>query len=210
MIAAPAGAIGRQGDGRLGSSAVLVRRLVIAPALVMALAAVGISACSDDKSGTSTTTPVTICNPGGTAQPAKDMPMVDKVQPAIAQLERQLGAPQQYFEVNATARVVNLFVALNKGTMAQNWVWVDGQLSSKEAQKASGGTFTAKELDFQAGKVLTKIHTQIPEAILESFYVNGDGKGTVQYGVLTSAQCGGGLDIIVGPDGAVKSVDPVQ
>jgi len=32
----------------------------------------------------------------------------------------------------------------------------------------------------------------------------------VQYGVLTSAQCGGGLDVVVGPTGAVKSVNPVQ
>ena len=40
--------------------------------------------------------------------------------------------------------------------------------------------------------------------------MNGDGKGNVQYGVLTSAQCGGGLDVVVGPDGAVKSVDPVN
>jgi hypothetical protein len=213
MQFAPAGAIGRQEAWGLGFGVVLLRRVIIAPVVVAALATVALtalSACSSDKKATATTTPVTICNPGGTAQPAKDMPMVDRIQPAIAQLERQLGAPQQYFEVNATARVVNLFVALNKGTMAQNWVWVDGQLSSKEGQKASGGTFNAKELDFQADKVLTKIHSQIPEAILESFYVNGDGKGTVQYGVLTSAQCGGGLDIIVGPDGAVKSVDPVQ
>jgi hypothetical protein len=28
--------------------------------------------------------------------------------------------------------------------------------------------------------------------------------------VLASAQCGGGLDILVGPDGSVKAVDPVQ
>jgi hypothetical protein len=198
------------GHTLLGCGVVLLRREFIIPAVVAALVAVGVTACSNDKGGAATTTPVTICNPKGTAQPAKDLPMVDKIRPAIAQLERQLAAPQAYFEVNATARVVNLFVALNKGTMAQNWVWVDGQLSSKEAQKASGGTFAAKELDFQADRVLTKIHSQIPEAILESFYVNGDGKGAVQYGVLTSAQCGGGLDIIVGPDGAVKSVDPVQ
>jgi hypothetical protein len=203
-------AIGRRREEVVGSGVVLVRRVLTAPAVVAALATVALVGCSNDKSGTAATTPVTICNPKGTAQPAKDMPMVDKVKPAIAQLEQQLGAPQQYFEVNATARVVNLFVALNKGTMAQNWVWVDGQLSSKEGQKASGGTFAAKQLDFQSDTVLTKIHSQIPEAILESFYVNGDGKGAVQYGVLTSAQCGGGLDIIVGPDGAVKSVDPVQ
>ncbi|MEI8240443.1 MAG: hypothetical protein WCI22_13605 [Actinomycetota bacterium] len=184
----------------------------IALAVVVTLAAaVAATACSSGGDAKSTTTPpVTICNPKGTAQPVKDMPQVANIAVAIAQLERQLGAKQEYFEVNATARVVNLFVALNKGTMAQTWVWVDGTLTSKQGQKASGGTFTAAQLDYQPDKVLSQIRGQIPEAILESFYVNGDSKGNVQYGVLTSAQCGGGLDIIVGPDGKVKSVDPVQ
>jgi hypothetical protein len=175
-----------------------------------AVATIGLGACSSSDGTTTPTPPVTICNPKGTAQPSKDMPQVANIKGAIAQLEKQLGSPQEYFEVNATARVVNLFVALNKGSMAQTWAWADGVLSSKEPQKASGGTFTAAQLDYQPDKVLGQIHGQIPEAILESFYVNGDGKGTLQYGVLTSAQCGGGLDIIVGPDGTVKSVDPVQ
>ena len=51
---------------------------------------------------------------------------------------------------------------------------------------------------------------EIPDATLESFYVHGDGAGNVQYGVLATARCGGGLDVIVGADGAVKSVDPVN
>jgi hypothetical protein len=54
------------------------------------------------------------------------------------------------------------------------------------------------------------VRAKVPEAILESFYVNGNGQGGTLYGVLASAQCGGGLDVVVGPDGAVKSVDPVS
>ena len=133
-----------------------------------------------------------------------------KISVAIDALEAKLGAAQQYFEVNATARVVNLFVALNNATLTQNWLYADGTLTSKGPQKANGGTFTKADLHFHADKVFSVVRTQIPAAILESFYVNGDGKGNVQYGVLTSAQCGGGLDILVGPDGAVKSVNPVQ
>jgi hypothetical protein len=169
-----------------------------------------VAGCSDDGARADTTPAVTICEPTGTVQADADLPRVADVPLAIDALEAQLGGRQQYFEVNATARVVNLFVALDDASLAQAWLWVDGELSSQEPQAASGGTFAADELDFVPTEVLTKVRDEVPDAILESFYVNGDGKGNLQYGVLTSAQCGGGLDVIVGPDGAVKSVDPVN
>jgi hypothetical protein len=175
----------------------LLRRACVVTACLVAACLVG-AACSSSGGGSKATTPVTICTPkDGTQQAAGDLPDVKKIPEAIAALEAKLGGPQQYFEVNATARVVNMFVALNNGTIAQG-------------QKASGGTFAATDLGYQPDKVLGQIHQKVPDAILESFYVNGDSKGNVQYGVLASAQCGGGLDILVGPDGSVKAVDPVQ
>jgi hypothetical protein len=167
------------------------------------------AACSSG-SATPKAPDVTICNTKGTAQADTDLPAVAEILVAIDALEAKLGGPQQYFEVNATAKVVNLFVALNGATVAQAWLYADGTLTSKAGQKAKGGTFTKADLDFQADKVFATVRRQIPEAILETFYVNGDGKGHVQYGVLTSAQCGGGLDVVVGPTGVVKSVNPVQ
>jgi hypothetical protein len=167
------------------------------------------SACSSGASSAKAPD-VTICATKGTVQAAADLPAVATILVAIDALEAKLGGPQQYFEVNATAKVVNLFVALNNAAVAQAWLYADGTLTSKEGQKASGGTFTRADLDFQPDKVFTTVRQQIPEAILETFYVNGDSKGHVQYGVLTSAQCGGGLDVVVGPSGAVKSVNPVQ
>jgi hypothetical protein len=177
--------------------------------MVLGPASLALSACSSSK-GASTAPDVTICNAKGTAQADADLPAVSRIAVAIDALERQLGGPQQYFEVNATAKVVNLFVALNGATVAQAWLYADGTLTSKAGQKANGGTFTKADLDFQADRVLATVRQQIPDAVLESFYVNGDGKGHVQYGVLTSARCGGGLDVVVGPTGAVKSVNPVQ
>jgi hypothetical protein len=168
------------------------------------------AACSDDTANTSTSPPVTICQPSVTDQPAADLPNVAAITTAIDALETKLGGAQQYFEINATARIVNLFVALNDGKVAQPWVWVDGELTSKEGQAASGGTFVAADLDYDPAAVLSQVRAKVPEAILESFYVNGNGQGGTLYGVLASAQCGGGLDVVVGPDGAVKSVDPVS
>jgi hypothetical protein len=180
-----------------------------AAALALGVVCAGVSGCSSTK-GSSVAPDVTICNAHGTAQADADLPAVQRIAEAIDALEAKLGGPQQYFEVNATAKVVNLFVALNNATLAQAWLYAGGTLTAKEGQKANGGTFTRADLDYQADKVLTVVRQQIPDAILESFYVNGDGKGHVKYGVLTSAQCGGGLDVTVGPTGAVKSVNPVQ
>jgi hypothetical protein len=179
-------------------------------AVALSLFAVGCSDDSSDSVGTDSTTGITICEPSGTVQADDDLPAVDEIPVAIEALEAELGGPQEYFEVNATARVVNLFVALNDGKLVQPWLYVDGALTSEDGQAASGGTFTGEQLDFVPTEVLTKVREEVPEAILESFYVHGDGQGNLQYGVLTSAQCGGGLDVVVGPDGAVKSVDPVN
>lgn len=178
---------------------------------VVALVAVG-SACSsggsDDVAATSAPA-VTICEPEGTAQAEADLPAVGLVSEAIAALEAELGGPQDYFEVNATARVVNLFVALNDATLAQAWAYADGALSSTEPQAASGGTFAAADVDFEPEAVLAPTRAEIPDSIIETFYVHGDGTGTVQYGLLTSALCGGGFDVTVGPSGEVLGVDPL-
>jgi carbohydrate-selective porin OprB len=188
----------------------MTSRRTVAAAIVAGL--VLLVACSDDNgSAASTSAPgVTICEPGGTAQAEADLPAVGSIDQAVTDLEAKLGGVQQYFEINATARLVNLWVSLNDGKLAQPWLWVDGELSSEDGRAASGGTFAAADVDFQPDAVLSKIRDEVPDAILETFYVHGDGKGDVQYSVLTSAQCGGGLDVVVGPDGAVKSVDPVN
>jgi hypothetical protein len=184
-------------------------RRTVLPLLKVVALTLALVGCSDDDAAAPSTPDVTICAPNVTAQSDADLPAVARISEAIAALEAQLGGPQQYFEVNATARLVNLFVALNGASVAQAWVYVDGKLTSKEGQAASGGTFATGDLDLRPDTVLSKVRDQIPEAILETFYVHGDGKGNVEYGVLTSAQCGGGLDVVVGADGSVKSVDPV-
>lgn len=189
--------------------------------VALALVPLFVAACSDGDGSSASSTDATsvdatsagtggLCRPDTTLQATDDLPKVSLVRTAIEALEAKLGGPQQYFEVNATARVVNLFVALNGGTVAQAWVYVDGQLTSQEGQPASGGTFQLSDLDFQPETVLATVQSQIAGATLESFYVHGDGKGNVEYGVLASSQCGGGFDIIVGPDGAIRSVDPTQ
>lgn len=169
------------------------------------------AACDDGESSSGATTepPVTICSPDGTAQAEADLPDVALIAEAIAAVEDEFGAPVEYFEINATARLVNLWVALNDGTMAQPWLYLDGELTSEDAQPGEGGTFVAADIDVDTDSIFDTVRDEIPDAVLETFYIHGDGEGNVRYSVLTSALCGGALDIVLGPDGSVQSVDPL-
>ncbi len=174
-------------------------------ALISLLVVLG--ACSDDSALSTDTVAV----PSTVAMPSADeLPLLDQIAPAIAALETQLGGPQDYFEINATARLVNLFVALNNGAVAQPWLYLEGALTSTEGQAAGGGTFAAASVDFDPGVILSTVLADLPGITIESFYIHGDGQGNVLYGVLATSEKGGGLDVVLGADGSVKSVDPVN
>ena len=197
-------------------------------AAVVVLLAALCAACSDDSGGAS---PSDTTNPGASVvadstdasattgsdgsdasvAPLLPPPIVDQVAAAVDALETELGGPQQFFEINATAQLINLFVALNNGAVVQPWLYVDGTLTSSEGQAVeSGGTFTADLLDFDAATIFSKLEAEVPGATIESFYIHGDSQGHVLYGTFVTSSRGGALEIILGADGAVKSVDPVN
>jgi hypothetical protein len=139
---------------------------------------------------------------------AAEPPRVDLIAEAVAALEAKLGGPQQYFEINATSKLVNLIVSLNDDKLAQAWVYLDGELSSTDPADASGFSFAASALDFDPGKVLSKIEAELPQSSPDLFFVEGGDGGIVRYSVAVSSPQGGQLIVVVGPDGAVQSVDP--
>ena len=175
-------------------------------AAVAVVIACAVTACSSDGASPETSVSTTSTRPAASGE----LPVLDSITVAMQALETKLGGPQQYFEVNATPQLVNLFVALNNGTIAQPWVYLDGALSSTEGQQANGGTFTAADVAFDPKVILSTLTAQLPGISVESFYIHGDGKGDVLYGVLATSEKGGGLDIVLGADGTVKSVDPVN
>ncbi len=134
------------------------------------------------------------------------LPRVDLIGEAIAALEARLGGPQQYFEINATPRLVNLFVALNDGKLVQPWVYLDGELSSTEGRPADGFSFTGTALDFDPDMVLSRLRAELPQATADVFFVEGGQGGIVQYSVAVRTQLGEQLVVVVGPDGEVQSV----
>ncbi|MDO8361543.1 MAG: hypothetical protein Q7V88_01480 [Actinomycetota bacterium] len=183
--------------------------------IVAAVAATTLVGCSDDPlpaEGTAVPSgPTTSAVDQSAAVPVPTaLPIVDQIRDAVAALDAELGVPGEYFEINATARLINLWVALNDGAVAQPWVYLDGVLTPGEGQPAGGGTFTASDLDFDDELVLSKVLAELPGSSVESFYIHGDGNGNVQYSALLVSAKGGGLDIVVGPEGDVLSADPIN
>lgn len=134
-------------------------------------------------------------------------PRVDLIGKAITALEAQLGAPQQYFEINATSQLVNLFVSLNGGKVVKPWVYLDGELSSTEGHDASGFTFAKTALDFNPDKVLSHVEAELPQSRPDAFIIEAGQGGIVRYSVTVRSPKGSQLVVVVGPDGSVRSVD---
>jgi hypothetical protein len=178
-----------------------VAPLVAVVALVAPLA----TACSGD-GDSSTTTPV--ASTTVVAAPSTALPVVDLIDDAVAALQTKLGGPQQFFEINATSKLVNLVVSLNDDKMAQPWVYVDGELTSTAPADATGFSFAASALDFDPDKVLSKLQAELPESSPDLFFVEGGEGGIVRYSVAVTSRQGGQLIVVVGPDGTVQSVDP--
>jgi hypothetical protein len=178
----------------------VLRRVTLAGALAVALSVplAGCSGSSGGSAGTTTASPV-----GALAKLRTDL-----VKPAITALEAKLGGPQRYFEINATASLVNLYVASADGTQATAYVFLDGALTGQTPQSAKGYTFAASALDFDPVAVTAKVTTQLPTSSQDAFVIEGGAEGAVRYSVVTTSTSGGQLVVVVGKDGAIQSVDP--
>ena len=130
---------------------------------------------------------------------------------AVAAVEAERGVGQEYFEVTAAALVTNVFVAVDDARAAVPYAFVDGELLPPEPRLdgASGFTFTADAIDFDADAVLSQLAEELPEATIESLSVEGGDGGVVRYVALVRSDVGGLLEVTVGPDGAVFAVDPL-
>ena len=136
---------------------------------------------------------------------------VDLVAAAVSAVEAERGGPQRYYEINATAKLVNLFVVgATSGEVVPYVYLADGGLSStKPSTGASGSTFVAAAIDIDPRKVTSCVTAQLPGARIDNFDVLGGPNGAVQYSVIATSTVGGQLIAVVDGDGAVQSVEPV-
>jgi hypothetical protein len=136
-------------------------------------------------------------------------PLVAEIAPAMAAVEAELGGPQDYYEVNATPQLVNLFVATGGGSTAAAYVYLDGELQAPAPPQdvTSGETFRADELDFDPEVIFDGVADELDEPAVTQFVVVGGPGRVVQYSAFVASSEGGVLDVLLGPDGAIVDVN---
>lgn len=146
---------------------------------------------------------------GGDDETEALRPSIESIAPAVAALEAELGGPQQYFEINATAQFVNLFVAVDGATQVRAYVYVGGELGPpKPAEGAEGVTFAAADLAFDAERVLHGVSDELPDSDITVFSVIEGADGAPQYSAIVESDEGGVLDVTFGGDGTVEGIVP--
>lgn len=195
-------------------STVAARWRALLAGTALAATALAVGGCSDDGDASpATTVPATVPPDASVAPqdcpPAAPDLIVDQIGDAVAAVEDELGAPQRYFEVNATEVEVTVIVADPEAGTATPFRYRDGQLIAGDALEGSGLTFTADQLTFDPQRVISCVAAQLPTSTLGMFYVLATQAGGVRRAVLVTSSAGGQMEAEVGDDGTIVGVDPL-
>jgi hypothetical protein len=183
----------------------VVRRAVCAAAFILSPSFLLLGCSDDDVTVTTTTTPIV----GADCAVREPTLRVDLIDEAVAAVEAELGTPQQYFEINATDLLVNVFVALDDATKVQAFVYLQGELNSQAPQQAQGSTFAAEAVDIDPQRVTSCVTDELPASTASAFEIIAGPDGTPTYSLVVDSAAGGQLIVAVDGEGRVLSVDPV-
>ena len=155
---------------------------------VFALALVALSSCGSDK----------------------ETLLVSDIDDAVAAVAKVLGKTPEFYEINATPSLVNLFAADGKGN-AINFVYENGELDQETTvASAVGESFPAEGMSFN-GKVIARVEKELPDSILRAFsIINDHPNGGVQYRVVLKSDRGGQFAVFVEPTGKILGTDVIS
>lgn len=189
----------------------IVIRRRLARTIVLPSALVALVACGGSDGAKPANAPDSAVPPASTPVEVGETPaFVTDVVAAIDAVEAQVGAGQEFFEVTANDQFTNVFLAVDDGTAAVAYAFVDGELQPPAPKQtgAEGNTFVRDDVDFDPEAITAGVRTELPDSVVDAISVYGDGVGAT-YVVAVTSPSGGFLDVVVGPDGQVFSVDPL-
>lgn len=148
---------------------------------------------------------------------------LDQIEIALDAVEQKAGAGLEFFEINATTELVNVFVATDlDGTpnadglpdAVVHYVWTkkDGLEAAPDPVGANGPTFARAALDFDPSSILKKVLSELPESTPQMFVMTAAGTaeestGTVQYRLMMQSSQGGQMSIVLTNTGEIVGTD---
>ena len=137
-------------------------------------------------------------------------PRVDLIEAAMAAVDEARGGGVEFFEVNADAQAVNLFVASDDGATVTGYLYVDDELVGPAPARAveSGFVFTSAAVDIDPDRILGQVTEQLPDSEIGRFVITGTDQGVPRYEALVLSDRGGALVVVLTATGDVLSVIP--
>ena len=148
---------------------------------------------------------------------------LDQIEIALDAVEQKAGAGLEFFEINATTELVNVFVATDlDGTpnadglpdAVVHYVFTekDGLEAAPDPVGANGPTFVRAALDFDPSSILKKVLSELPESTPQMFVMTAAGTaeestGTVQYRLMMQSSQGGQMSIVLTNTGEIVGTD---
>lgn len=176
-----------------------LRFAVRAARLVAVLPVLVVTACSSESTG--------------------DLPALDLIDDAIAAVDEHFGTPSDFYEINATADGVNLFVSApideeTAGVLQARYTADEGLVVSDEVLPSEGAVFAGTAVDFDPATIIVDAIEQLSTAQPRVFIITGspgDSQRTrVAYRLVLESQRGGRLVVFLDRDGTILGSDLLE
>ena len=148
---------------------------------------------------------------------------IDQIETALNALEQKDGADLEFFEINATTDLVNIFVATDLDGIPNadglpdavvHYVFTekDGLETAPDPVGANGPTFARTALDYEPSTILRKVLSELPDSTPQMFVLTAAGTatestGTVQYRLIMQSSQGGQMSVVLTNSGEIIGTD---